>query len=271
MGVHLAVAIAEDACKNGEIFSLGPLIHNQRVIKDLESKGLKVLKRGENPPPLSAVIISAHGISPLREKELNENCAVLLDATCPNVKANQKTAESYSKKGYYVFLAGEKNHSEIIGISGYITKKGCNICSNTAEAEEAAKKLKQKAGNEKTVLIGQTTINPALYNAIGEKIRLYFPQLKIINTICDATEKRQEALKKLCKKAEAIIVIGGKESSNTRQLCLIAQEQGKDAFLVETVEDIPEDIKKYNTVGICAGASSPLDYTTEIITYITSL
>ena len=271
MGVRRAVAIAEEACKKENVYSLGPLIHNPRVINDLKNKGLKALIGAEYPPPLSTLIISAHGVSPIREEELREKGITLLDATCPHVKTSQKTAETFSQKDYHVFLAGEKNHSELKGISAYIAKERCFFCSTLEEAENEAAKLHNSKKNIKTVLIGQTTLKADFFYTIGQKIKKYFPCLEIVNTICEATEKRQNALRKLCTKTDAILVIGGKNSSNTKQLYLLARELGKDAFIAENIEDIPKSIKNYSKIGLCAGASTPDILISEIEAYLKTI
>jgi 4-hydroxy-3-methylbut-2-enyl diphosphate reductase len=114
-----------------------------------------------------------------------------------------------------------------------------------------------KAAACKTALIGQSTISPAEYDAIGEGIRKFFPALEVIDTICNATRERQDSLRELCARVEALVVAGGKESANTRRLLAIACEQGKPAWLVESSTEIPAEIAAYNTVGLCAGASTP--------------
>jgi 4-hydroxy-3-methylbut-2-enyl diphosphate reductase len=210
----------------------------------------------------TTVIIRAHGISPGLEAELAERGARIVDATCPKVKASQLAARAFVAAGRRIFLAGEADHGEIIGIRGYVQTGGpaeprCVVAGNAAEAEAAAEKLYREEPGAKTALIGQTTISPEEYQAIGEGIRRFFPDLEIADTICGATRDRQEALRELCGQVDAVIVAGGRESSNTRRLLAIARSRGKPCWLVEGVEDIPRDIAAYQTVGLCAGASTP--------------
>ena len=259
MGVRRALEITENTTGNG-IYTLGPLIHNKRVLEDLDKRGIKTLNDNEfnkSPPTNSTVIIRAHGIPPLLEESLKKKGNKVMDATCPNVKANQKTARELSNKNFYVFLAGEKNHGEIIGIRAYIDENLCIICANPDEAEIAARDLYNSDKNAKTALMAQTTISHDEFNAIGKKILNFFPELKIRDTICNATERRLEALRKLCAKTDAVIVIGGQDSANTRRLFYLAKELGKETWLIESASDLPADIADYETIGLCAGASTP--------------
>jgi 4-hydroxy-3-methylbut-2-enyl diphosphate reductase len=240
------------------------LIHNPQVLGSLKNQGLEILDEKKLPPDLSnaVVIIRAHGVSPGVEKELAGRGALVVDATCPRVKANQLKARALAAAGRRIFLAGEADHGEIAGIRGYVTAEDgaalfCAVVGNAAEAAAAAEKLYREEPAAKTALIGQTTISPEEYLAIGEGIRKFFPRLKIADTICGATRDRQKALRELCGLADAVIVAGGKESANTRRLFAIAGAQGKPCWLAEGPEDLPPEIAAYNTVGICAGASTP--------------
>ncbi|MCL2479309.1 MAG: 4-hydroxy-3-methylbut-2-enyl diphosphate reductase [Treponema sp.] len=274
MGVRRAVDMAiEAADRGGNVYTCGPLIHNTRVLDNLEKHGIMILGDGEvnSIPEGSSVVIRAHGIPPLDEKFLRDRGAKILDATCPHVKVSQKKAEQYAKNGYDVFLAGEKDHGEIIGIKGYAEsaltgnpENTCMIVSNSAEAEAAAGTLSRQRPDAKTVLIGQTTISPGEYESIGESIRRFFPNLEIIGTICACTADRQNALRELCRITDAVIIAGSRESANTRRLLLLAQDLGKPCWLAESAAEIPAEIMKYETVGIAAGASAPEELIVEI-------
>ncbi|GHT52456.1 4-hydroxy-3-methylbut-2-enyl diphosphate reductase [Spirochaetia bacterium] len=257
MGVRRAVDMAEGELHvgKGRVCTMGPLIHNPQVLESLQRQGAEILSEDNLPENLAGVtvIIRAHGISPVLEDELKKRGAVIADATCPRVKASQMKAQALSRDGYALFLAGEKKHGEVIGIQGYAPD--CIVAANPDEA--AAEALFHSNPGGKTALIGQTTISAEEYTRIGEGIKKFFPGLEIINTICGATRDRQEALKELCGEVDAVIVAGGRSSANTRRLLSIACEQGKPAWLVETPEEIPAEIALYNTVGLCAGASTP--------------
>ena len=268
MGVRRAVDMAlEAAAANNIVYTLGPLIHNKKVLDGLKSKGIGILAEGEKPSPASTVIIRAHGVAPLTEKEFAVQGINIIDATCPNVKANQKRAYEFAQRGYKVFLAGEKDHGEIIGIKGYAegpADSSCYVIADPEEAESAGEELSRVDPAAKTVLLGQTTLSRNEYNAIGEKIKKYFPGTEIINTICGAVSERQESLMELAGLVDAVIVAGSRDSANTRRLFYLARELGKPAWLMETGEDLPFGINKYRTIGLAAGASAPDSLIDEI-------
>jgi 4-hydroxy-3-methylbut-2-enyl diphosphate reductase len=268
MGVRRAVDLALGEMEKagpGPVFSIGPLIHNPRVLEDFERRGLRILDENKLPASLSGavVIIRAHGISPQLEAELKNRGARIVDATCPKVKASQLKAKKLIQSGYRLFLAGESGHGEIIGIQGWARSAGaeagglCITVGNAAESEHAAKALYREYPKAKTALIGQTTISAEEYRAIGEGIKKYFPGLEIIETICGATKDRQDSLRELLGQVDAVIVAGGKESSNTRRLLGRAKAAGKPCALAESAKDIPAEFFGLKTIGLCAGASTP--------------
>ncbi|GHV69001.1 4-hydroxy-3-methylbut-2-enyl diphosphate reductase [Spirochaetia bacterium] len=268
MGVRRAVDMAADIrAENPEksVYTMGPLIHNPQVQLKLKEKGIKILSEDDLPFSLenSTVVIRAHGISPALETELKKRGAVIADATCPHVKASQKKAQSLSAGGFRIFLAGEKNHGEIIGIASY-AGEGCFVAASPTEAEHLAAELFQKEPGAKTALLGQTTISPSEYRAIAGAILKYFPHLEIVDSICGATQDRQDSLRELCAAVDAVLIAGGRESANTRRLLSIAEGCGKKAWLVESAAEIPPEIRSFPVVGLSAGASTPEDTIDEI-------
>ncbi|MCL2006447.1 MAG: 4-hydroxy-3-methylbut-2-enyl diphosphate reductase [Treponema sp.] len=267
MGVRRAVETALHVSEYSKsAFTLGPLIHNPTILKMLQDRGVVCLEENFQPgtiPMESKIIIRAHGISPAVEESLNDQGLRIIDATCPRVKASQDMVKMLSHKGNFIFLAGEENHAEIAGIKGCVESSACFVVANPNEARAAAADLLLSAP-PKTALIGQTTISREEYNAIGKAILEYFPELKIFDTICSATSERQEALIELSEKVDAIIVAGGRDSANTRRLLNLAQNLGKPAWLIESSEDIPKEISRYSSVGLCAGASTPDNLIDEI-------
>lgn len=258
MGVSRAVSIAEASLdSSGRVFSLGPLIHNPSVLGDLEKRGLLILDENNPPPSLAgaSVIIRAHGVAPGAEAALAGSGARIVDATCPKVKASQLKARALAEAGRRLFLAGEARHGEVIGIQGYAGS--CAVVADAEEAGKAARALSENEPDAKTALIGQTTISEEEFFSIAGEIRKFFPDLEVVNTICGATRDRQEALRVLAGNVEALIVAGGKESANTRRLLFIARELGKPCWLAESAAEIPPEIFSFNTVGLCAGASTP--------------
>ncbi|MDR0316621.1 MAG: 4-hydroxy-3-methylbut-2-enyl diphosphate reductase [Treponema sp.] len=256
-------ACKQAACKQAvqsaanKVYTLGPLIHNPQVLDELKAQGVEMLDERRLPQNLNgaSVIIRAHGVNPQLEAELRERGAKVIDATCPRVKASQLKAAALVEAGYRLFLAGEAGHAEMLSIKGYAS--GCIITGDAAEAEKAAAALYAQDSNVKTALIGQTTISAVEYQAIGEAITRYFPALEIVQTICAATRERQDSLRKLLDKADAVVIAGGKDSANTRRLLAIAEAAGKPCALVETQADIPASFAAFETVGLAAGASTP--------------
>ena len=277
------------------LYTLGPLIHNPRVMEDLKKLGVDILGEGDTPPEPSnsTVIIRAHGVAPETESGLRSQGVRILDATCPHVKQNQMKARSFAEKGYFIFLAGEKNHGEIIGIRAYAeagfrliapdSSNGpddsdrigsvhnfipgffpCCVVGNPGEAEREGEALFNRYGRVKAVLIGQTTIGPGEYRAIKKKLRCYFSDLEVLDTICRATVERQEALRELSTQVEAFVIAGHGDSANARRLLSTALDTGKNAWLVENAAGIPEEVFGYSVVGLSAGASTPDETVDEI-------
>jgi len=294
MGVRRAVEMTESALScpapaansagYSVIYTLGPLIHNPQVLSSLFAQGARVLEEeilfSDMAPPEdlsgATVIIRAHGVSPLVEDKLREKKARIIDATCPRVKANQLAAREKAKSGYRIFLAGERDHAELKGIYSYALSGSnsfndvptdtprCIVVGNPEEAKDAAMSLLEKEPNAKTALIGQTTISEDEYKAIALAIKHYFPALDVQDAICRATRDRQNALRELCARADTIIVIGGKESANTRRLLSIARECGKKAWLVESAAALPPVDAEHGVIGISAGASTPDNVIDEV-------
>jgi 4-hydroxy-3-methylbut-2-enyl diphosphate reductase len=293
MGVSRAVKMAEALAEQrnapggqplSSIYTYGPLIHNTAVLRKLEEKKVFVLDEGATTDLRDAlVIIRAHGVPPRVEAELREAGAVIKDATCPKVKANQLLAQKLCEKNdgvspetvhqtvyrtvyRTVFLAGDRRHAEIQGILGYAPD--CICVSNESEAEEAARR-RIAGGNirkDKAVLIGQTTFPVEDYRKIAAVLHKYF-RLTVKNTICPATACRQDALRKLCASVDAMIIAGGKNSANTRALAGIAQSMGKPAFLLENAAEmkgIAAGLSVYTRIGLAAGASTPLETIDEL-------
>jgi 4-hydroxy-3-methylbut-2-en-1-yl diphosphate reductase len=260
MGVRRAVDMAVEAAGScSRVYSIGPVIHNPEVLAALESKGVVSVNELELPENLEncSVIIRAHGISPKTENKLRNMGCKIIDATCPRVKASQLKARELADSGFLLFLAGEAGHAEIKGILGYARDGFCVTAECAAEAQKEAARLYKTRGSVKTALLGQTTISEDEYSAVSKAIKEYFPDLKIINTICAATADRQKSLRELLNYAEAVVIAGGRESANTRRLLLIAQESGKPCVLAENAGEIPNNFKKFETVGLCSGASTP--------------
>ncbi|MDR2803762.1 MAG: 4-hydroxy-3-methylbut-2-enyl diphosphate reductase [Treponema sp.] len=246
------------------LFTMGPLIHNSRALRDLERLGFSVLDEYHLPETLSGsvTVIRAHGIGPQTERELLGRGTKIIDATCPKVRKSQLKARELREKGYAVFIAGEKNHGEVRGIRMFAPDS--LVVEDETEAFNAANALFLKNKTVKTAIIGQTTISEREYTAIYSAVKRIFPNLEVYNTICGATKSRQDALSELCAKTDALIIAGDTASSNTRRLLAIAEKSGKPAWIACGAADLPPEIKNYGSIGLSAGTSTPDNVIGEI-------
>lgn len=251
-GVKNAVNVAVDTLKNAKdksTYSLGPLIHNPQVVSKLNSKGLKVVNKIDDTM-YGDIIIRAHGVPYAVEERINESNLELVDCTCPYVKSVHKKVNEYNNNEYKVIIIGDKDHPEVIGINGWCNDEGIIVNS-----EEDAKRI---FGYDKICIVSQTTNTLEKFQKLANIIKSQGKEVKIINTICNATNLRQTACKSLAKKVDAMVVIGGYESSNTNKLEEISRIYCKNVYHIEISEELPlQEIVKFNTIGITAGASTP--------------
>lgn len=265
-GVRNAVLKAEEKLKmHKKVCCLGELVHNKEVIRKLEKLGLKVVEKVEDSN--NKVIIRAHGIAKEIYNKAQKLNIEVFDFTCPNVLKIHKIADEYSKKGYYIFLIGGKDHPESIGTISF-----CGNNSYLIETEEEiykALKALEKSNIKKLLIIVQTTFSLEKFNYYIEKIKEKIQgniELQIKNTICNATKIRQEETCEISKKVQCMIIIGGKNSSNTKKLYDIAKENCKNTIIVETKDELDTNIvKKFEKVGIMVGASTPDESIKDVI------
>ena len=266
-GVERAVNGAkEEIRKNKEqIYCLGEIVHNKQVIQSLEKAGIKFIEQIEESK--GKTIIRAHGISKKIEEKAKKIGIKLLDYTCPNVLKIHEMAEEYSKNGYYIFLLGNANHPENIGTISCCGKK-YDVIENENEVYRALKNF-EKSKIKKLLIISQTTYSLEKFYIIEEIIKNELPkniQIEIRNTICKATELRQKETQELSKKVDYLIIIGGKNSSNTKKLYEIAKQNCDNTICVETSEEINlEELEENFKIGIMAGASTPKESIEEVV------
>ena len=269
MGVRRAVESAIASIdKANDVYTLGPLIHNKTALNSLENKGLKVLNenKAEDAKIGSTVIIRAHGVPPSVNEILKKRECTIINATCPRVTASQKNAARYASMNYTVILAGDSNHGEVIGIAGYAGNKFYLV----QDSEDAKKLIPPEDADENAILLSQTTFSPQEFEKIAKIIKEKYKNLKVMNTICPATKERQDSLLRLCPLVEGVLVVGGKNSANTKRLLQTAKENCSKAALIETSDEIPEDFFKLQIVGITAGASTPDSAIEEVKNALTS-
>ncbi len=249
MGVRRAIQKAYEMLEQekGKKYSLGPLIHNRLVMEDLKKKGILL---SDNPEDISnaSVLIRAHGVPKEILEVLDKNDIKIIDATCPRVLRSQKIVKNYSEKDYQIVLAGDREHGEVKSIASYAE----NVLVVEDENELTAANI-----SEKVLLIAQTTIKMDEFKRIADRILEINPKTIIENSICPATEKRQKSLKKLITQVDALIIIGGKNSANTKRLYLTAENSGKPSWHIEDSSEIPKEICKFRKIGISAGSSTP--------------
>lgn len=267
-GVKNAVEGAEkELNKSAEkIYCLGELVHNKSVIDKLEKKGISFINNIKEAN--GKTIIRAHGVEKKVYTEAKERNIELVDLTCPNVLKIHDVVEEFFSKGYYIFLIGKKEHPEIIGTYSF-AGKNCTIISNKEEIEDGIKNL-ERSGLKNLLIISQTTYNLQVFNEISEKVKEELEHkninIEIKNTICYATELRQKETEKISKEVEAMIIVGGKNSSNTTKLYDISKRNCKNVIFVQNADELDvQKLKNFNKIGIMAGASTPQESVEEII------
>ncbi len=263
-GVERAIEIARDYAGKGRypVYTDGPLIHNRQMMERLTAEGVREvgdyqssaelqLQEQEGTDPV--LVVRAHGISPQRRKYLKSLDIDFRDATCPDVGIIAGKIRMHARKGYTVVIFGDVNHPEIIGLLGY-AEKGRGFVIKNSEEIDALPPL-----GEKVVMVSQSTMFTDEFNRLANHLRERYPDAVVIDTICGATKDRQGDIRILVEAgAEAIVVIGGQHSANTRKLAYLAREQHLPTYHIETETEIDAaGMSRYGTVGVTAGASTP--------------
>ncbi len=251
-GVRRAMAqvLEQSDQADGPIFTDGPLIHNPQTIEVLERRGIKAISEQNRPGPSDTVFIRTHGISPARRKKILSIGGRVCDATCPDVSRIQGLIRRHSKAGDMVVIVGDRKHAEVIGLAGYAGSSGHVL----NKAEEVA----ALPDSPRVCVVAQSTLTREVYRNVTAAIRQRFENVEVLDTICPSTYRRQEEIRELASSADAVVVVGGKNSANTRHLVQISEGVGKPTFHVETAEELTEaELGKFRTVAVTAGASTP--------------
>ena len=240
--------------KEDKIYTYGPIIHNGEVIKELEERGVIIIHSKEELEEINegVVIIRSHGVGKSIYDLLEEKNVKVVDATCPDVKKIHRIVQEESENGNAIIIVGNSNHPEVQGIEGWITSESLVV--------EEAKDIEKMCSltHQKCIIVVQTTFNLEKFKDLVEIIKKKGYDISVLNTICDATSKRQEEARKIAGQADAMIVIGDKNSSNTQKLYEICQNACKATYYIQTLEDLEFDqLESVKTVGITAGASTP--------------
>lgn len=261
-GVKRAIDMVYEAIP-GElpVYTYGPIIHNEEVVKDLEEKGVSVVDSLEelNQLPMGKIIIRSHGISRAEYDIIKNSGFEIIDATCPFVKKIHKNVDEKSRAGYEIVITGNDGHPEVEGIKGW-----CNEKFYVAEDIKTAQKY-SISGQKKVLIVSQTTFNYKKFKDIVEIISKKGYDILALNTICNATEERQTEAGELAADSDAMIVIGGKQSSNTQKLYEICKDECDDTYYIQTLVDLDLDkLRSFRSVGITAGASTPNNIIKEV-------
>jgi len=256
MGVKRAVDLVLEVAQrkgNETVYTYGPLIHNPQTVELLRKRGIipiASLDELAGKDKGSMVIIRAHGISPQERRRLKETGLRIVDATCPRVGLVQGIIKKHAREGYHILIVGDEAHPEVNGLLGYAEGRGILLSSPADVA--AIPEL------DKVCVVAQTTQNPEEYRAVCEAVQGRFPHAVVFNTICDSTEKRQGEVEALAREMDAMIIVGGRNSANTKRLADLARRRGIPVAHIETPEELdPAALQAWDRVGVSAGASTP--------------
>jgi len=264
-GVKYTIQKSEEFAKEKKnIYCLGQLVHNERVIEDLEKKGIIFVQEIEEIPNNSIVIFRAHGETQDKYNKAKEKKLEIRDLTCGKIVAIRKKIEEY-KEDYAIVILGKKDHPETIGTYSY-AGDNANIIEEIEDIENVIKNISKN----KIYIVSQTTFSSEKFDKIVDIIKENYKGTIIVNkTICNATEKRQEETKTLATQVNKMIIIGGKNSSNTKELYNISKKIQEKTFLIQDYHDLErEEFNKNDRVGIMAGASTPRIITEEVIKFL---
>ena len=255
-GVEKAITTAEEVLNENEnknVKSFGPLIHNPQVVNILQDKGLSVvdeIKKNEK----GTIIIRAHGIPNYQEKDLEDSDVNVIDMTCPIVKKLQFAVKYLSDNEYFVVIVGNSKHPEVIGAKSYGRKDDVIVIKDKNELKV------ESITSKKIGIVAQTTIPKELFWDVVETFKLFKEyKVKAIDTLCDDINNKQIESKEIAKDVDIMFVIGGKNSSNTKEIADICKYVNKNTYQIETFKEI-EDLNmslENKVVGITAGASTP--------------
>lgn len=251
-GVKRALKSIDELVEKGvtPIYTYGPIIHNPQVVKFYDNKGVKVINSIDELIPRSNVVIRTHGITKQEYRLIQEKECIIFDKTCPFVRKVQKIADIYHTKGYQIIIVGDPAHPEVKGVNGW--------CDNTAIILDTVEKAQALSDIQKACVVSQTTMMRERWQQIIEILQTKIRDLIAFNTICDATYQRQAEAEELSKTVDAMIVVGGLNSSNTKKLAELCKKHCEQTYHIESKEELPlNKLVKSDIIGITAGASTP--------------
>lgn len=255
--------------KEKEVCTLGPIIHNTDVVNDMISKGARIVEEVSETKSQETVIIRSHGVDKKTYDSIKKNGNSVVDATCPFVSRIHKIVSEKTEEGYFILIAGDKNHPEISGIVGYC-ENNCFIFRDDIELFDFLKK-NLKSLQKPIAIVAQTTYNIIVWNRCLEIIREILPDAVVYDTICNATQKRQDNAKKLSLESDLMIVVGGRHSSNTVKLYDVCKENCRTYHIERADELRCLDLYNAKSIGITAGASTPAHIIKEVKNTMTEI
>jgi 4-hydroxy-3-methylbut-2-enyl diphosphate reductase len=245
-----------------KVYACGPLIHNETVMRDFADRGLIFTENLDEAESGGALVIRSHGEGEPFYRDAEARCLSIIDATCPFVKRIHGLVREARDLGKTIVIAGDAEHPEVAGINGWCDGEALIV----RNAEEAA-----RIRGDAVFVVAQTTTAPSDFETTVARLRESARSVEVRNTICDATRKRQEACRRVAQKADAMMVIGGRNSSNTQKLFEISITLCKNSHFIENINDLPlKALRKCNTIGIAAGASTPERMIKEVIANMTA-
>ncbi len=249
-GVKRAINTAFKAAGEGNVYCLGPLIHNPQEVERLRRAGVQVVEDFSALAEGDHLIIRSHGVPPRVLKDAREKGLKIIDLTCPFVSKAQRYAEALHKEGYQVVVVGEKDHPEVQSILGYAGDNGLVV---EKAAGTAGVQFKNRLG-----VVAQTTQSYSNFSQIVLKLLSLSKELKVFNTICSSTKERQEAAHELAGRVDVMLVVGGRNSANTSRLVDLCRKEGKPTYHIEVADEIdPRWFEGVARAGVTAGASTP--------------
>lgn len=266
-GVVRAIKLGFQAVEKsaGTVHSLGPLIHNPHVVRELKDRGVLTVESADEVAS-GTVVLRSHGVRHEIETELRDKGVQIVDATCPLVKKPQRIARAVGESGAFLVLVGDQNHPEVKGVLSYFGRPDYLV---TYKEEDIAT---IPDGVTRVAILAQTTIEVAVLDAIARKVRARFPDTTVYNTICDATSVRQTEAATLAAQADVVVVVGGKNSSNTNKLVKICKQYQPDTYHVEDYAEIEAAwFRGKKKIAVTAGASTPHEFVDKAGRHIVSL
>lgn len=266
-GVDRALKIVyNEISVSKKIATYGPIIHNPTVVKDLEKHGVRIVNKISELLPDETIIIRSHGVANSVYNEIFSLGNPYIDATCPFVSKIHNIVQEKSKNGYYIFVAGDKAHAEVNGIMGHCVDNRVEVFNSLNELKTLINKH-----SSKIAVVSQTTFNTNIWNKCSKYLES-FPNIEVFNTICNATSNRQTESIELAKRSDVMIIVGGKNSSNTKKLFMVCSEHCKRCFHIEGVSELfGVDFGNAQNIGITAGASTPAYIIKEVQVHMENL